>query len=310
MTMLEAFNMMDQFNSFTEGTWDPESHEPQYHETHPQSSMSMQDCFNMYRTDHMPSVSAFAGYISPYPTNNWDTSSGILDLIEDSSRLPSIAPKLDPNKIFSSDVAALRALASDQNKITKMFEKRLVESLADKGKFGLTEDDVEAMQALTSARSAILSIQNAQINIKKNIADLKIKQQQQQNANGVPGIGGGSGMNSMDVGKSFMDKIFDVPSQPPIDVNYVTNDVGLEQASQVIDDLIPNVGTNTIYESSNPTTYVVVGESDDDVDFETYTADGRLIPDYPNPTTHIESIDREAKKATDDLMVEYPVKFR
>ena len=83
----------------------------------------------------------------------------------------------------------------------KIFEKRLQESLTEKRKVGLTEEDVLAMQALTAANNAIVSSINQQVNIKKTIADLRIKQQQQQNtvataqANGATGGKYGSSPN-------------------------------------------------------------------------------------------------------------------
>lgn len=305
MSLFEMFNYMDQSSPFTEGSWDPQTHEPQYQDT-----SKMTEYYSMYKLQQ-PSY-AIDGYISPYATNNWDTSSGILNYIDDNTRLPALDQKMDPNRIFTSDIAALRALASDQNKIVKMFEKRLVESLADKGKFGLNEDDVNAMQALTAARAAIVNISKEQIQIKKNIADLKLKQQQQSGMSNQPGNAGGNNnsISGIDVGRSFMDKIFDMPAHQPIDVNYSVPEVSLEQASQVIDNLVPNVNEVISYESSAPTTYVVVGESDDDVEFATYDSTGQLISDYPNPSSHIETIDRENRRATDDLLVSYPIKFK
>ena len=57
------------------------------------------------------------------------------------------------------------------------------------------------------------------------------------------------------------------------------------------------------------TTFVVIGLEADDYKFATYTPDGILIPDYPNPTTRIIYVDREKMIATDELMMEYPVKY-
>ena len=305
MGLFEAFQQMDQYNPFTEGSWDPTTHEPQYQDT-----SKMQEYYSMYKLQQ-PSY-AIEGYISPYPTNNWDTSSGILNYVDDSSRLPSLDQKIDPNRIFNSDIAALRALASDQNKIVKMFEKRLTESLTDKGKFGVNEDDINAMQAVTAGRNAIVGITKEQINIKKNIADIKLKQQQQAGMTGQVGSLGGSSVSGIDMGKSFMDRIFDMPArQPATDIQYSAPSVSLDQASQVIDDLIPSTVNATVsYESSSPTTYVVVGDKDEDAEFVTYDSSGNVIPDYPNPSSNIESIDRENRRATDDLLQQYPVKFK
>jgi hypothetical protein len=305
MGIFDAFKQMDQFNSFTEGSWDPTTHEPQY-----QDSSKIQEYYSMYKLTQ-PSY-AIDGYISPYPTNNWDTSSGILSYVEDTTRLPALDQRIDPNKIFNSDIAALRALASDQNKIVKMFEKRLTESLTDKGKFGVNEDDINAMQAVTAGRNAIVGITKEQINIKKNIADIRLKQQQQTNAV-QSSVSGSTGPSGIEMGKSFMDRIFDMPArQAATDIQYSAPSMSIEQASSVIDDLIPKdiVDSTVAYESMSPKTYVVVGEHDDDAEFVTYDSSGNIIPDYPNPTSHIESIDRENGKATDDLLQQYDVKFK
>lgn len=301
MDFFQAFQTLDNVSPFVEGSWDPKSHEPQYHDTN-----QMTEYYTMYKVQNPNS--SIEGHISPYASNNWDTSSGILNYVEDTSRLPALDQRIDPNRIFTSDIAALRALASDQNKIVKMFEKRLVESLADKSKFGLTEDDIEAMQALTAARSAIVNINKEQINIKKNIADIRIKQQQQSGIPGAPSSGGG--MSSMDIGRSIMDNLFDMPGQQPIQSTYQAQPVSLDQASAIIDDLVPTVSDETNYESMAPKTYVVVGDNDEEAEFVTYDSTGQVIPDYPNPTSHIESIDRENANAVDDLLVQYPVKFK
>ena len=304
MGIFDAFKQMDQVSPFVEGSWDPSTHQPQY-----QDSSKIQEYYSMYKLAQ-PSY-ALEGYISPYPTNNWDTSSGILQYVEDNTRLPALDQRIDPNRIFNSDIAALRSLAADQNKIVKMFEKRLTESLTDKGKFGLNEEDIEAMQAVTAGRNAIVGITKEQINIKKNIADIRLKQQMQQQTTG--NVGGGSGVSAVSMSKEFMDSVFNLPARS-VDMGTVNDDTvdteSLDQAAQLIDTLIPEVSDSVKYESMSPRTMVVVGESDDDVSFETYDSNGNVIEGYNNPTTHIKTIDRESRKAIDDLDVRYDIKFK
>ena len=272
-----------------------------------------------------PQLYNLDGYISPYASNNWGASSECLKaILDDGSRLPTLTEaKIDPNKIFNSDISALKSLAADQQRITKMFEKKLIEGLSEKGKVGLTEVDIEAMQALTSARSAITSINKEQINIKKNIADIRIKQSQQtmkqataSNSN-IDDVKNGT--SSFDVGRSILDSLFDSPSvnTPPSNMNMDPNSFVTQtedSASTVIDGIVSNVGgvnVYTQYESSTPTTYVVMSRhgSDSDYEFETYSESGELIPDYPKPSTKITSIDRESGTCVDDLLIQYPIKF-
>ena len=260
------------------------------------------------------------GYISPYSSNNWGGTSSILQYIDDDSRLPGFEQKLDPNRIFTAETNALRTQAADQQRAVKLFEKRFFESLNEKGKVGLTEEDIEAMSALTSARAAITAINKEQINIRKNIADLKIKIQQNKNAaTATPTTTGGSmkGVGAMEIGRSILDNVFDAPGiqysspqyQQQVASSYAETDIN--KASAVLDALVPSgVNSAVAFESAEPTTYVVLGDSDDDVEFVTYGSDGNIIPDYPVPDARIENIDREAKTATDQYLVQYPVKFK
>lgn len=313
MNYLEMFNKLESVQPSDSSNVDKEYCQPTYYEN-PQVN-NWQDDFSGFRTS--PVLYNLDGYISPYASNNWGGTSAIMKSLDDEIHNPPLTDKIDPNKIFNSDISALKVLAADQKKVAKIFEKRLMESLTDRGKVGLNEEDIMAMQALTSSYNAIASINKEQINIKKNIADLRIKQNQNKmsgNSNEGGNVGS-RGMNSVDVGRSILDSIFDAPSStmsnatvPP--TNYqVSSDT---DASNLIDSIIPSSESNPYiqYESANPTTYVVVGDSDEDVEFMTYDASGELISDYPNPTSKITKIDREANMATDEYLVQYPLKTK
>ena len=69
-----------------------------------------------------------------------------------------------------------------------------------------------------------------------------------------------------------------------------------------------SVNKYTQYERLNPTTYLMVGQSDDDVEFATFSSDGELLEDYPNPVSNIEKIDRDLGVAIDDLKRKYPIR--
>ena len=284
--------------------------EPQYQD---QPTMSWEDAFSNFKTH--PVLYNMDGFISPYSSNNWGGNSKILQYIDDQSRLPALENKIDPNKIFTAEINGLRALEADQQKVLKLFEKKFYESLSEKGKIGLTEEDIEAMAAITSGRTAIANINKERVNIKKNIADIRIKQNQQNN-NGAPvgstATGGGYGGNVMDIGRSMLDQIFDTPSMTPnmpsTNIDYTP--LNSSDAGRVLDNLVPNVNSNLQYESREPKTYVVVGDTDQDISFETYDSEGNLMPDYPAPNVDVSSItiDRDANKAVDGYLVEYPLK--
>jgi hypothetical protein len=259
------------------------------------------------------------GYISPYANGHWGASSDIMQALASQVELGPMQERMDPNKIFTSDIAALRTLAADQIKIVRVFERKLLESLNDKGKFGLNEDDIEAMQALTSARSAITQINKEQIAIKKSIAELKLKQQQAGQAGGPAGAAPSRPANAFDVGRSIMDTIFETPTPPANETIVVPNyqPIDPEEAASVLNGIVgdaQSLSPTIMYENDNPTTYVVVSDEDDGSkpEFVTLSSSGEILKDYPTPDVDMSklTIDRVAKNAQDDLMQSYPVKFR
>lgn len=264
-----------------------------------------------------PTLYNMDGYnISPYSSNNWGGTSNILQWIDRDERLGNTVDKVDPNKIFSSEMNGLRALASDQQKIIKMFEQKLVESLVDQRKNGLTESDIDALSALSTARSTIATITKEQSNIKKNITDIKLKQYQiadnkrnhEQMATGNGDTGGNMAPRNMSK-TSILDNIFNstIATNGGDPVNY-TGGSSMDPNSLI--DSITNPTSNHLqYESSNPTTYVVVdNDNDGRTSFETYSETGELLNDYPNPDSRIVSLDYDAGVATDELGQKYPIK--
>lgn len=309
MNISEMFGVLEEYQPIPEEQQmtTTSSYEPMYRDTPmafgPKTNWDWEDTF---KTALSPVLYNVDRYMSPYASNNWGNTTGILSVLSDESRLPSLEEKIDPNRIFNSDLVALQSLAADQQKIVKLFDRQLTDSLNEKGKVGLTEEDIEAMQALTAARSAITTISKEKASIKKSIAELKIKQQQNSMKANAAAMGQDGVLASpISVGRSIMDTIFETGGNVPSQGSYSAPSYN----DAMMDNIDPNGNMNNLqYENMNTTTYVVLGDTDDDVSFETYTEDGRLLPDYPNPTSIIEKIDRDAMIAVDDLMVQYPIK--
>jgi len=258
-------------------------------------------------------------YLEPLGSDNWGGVTGIMATFDEASRSPGalVDNRIDPNKIYTSELAALRSSAADQVRITKLFEKKLMEGLKDKDKFGLNENDILAMQALTAARSAVTGINKEMITIKKNISELRLKQQQssKQLTNADPGVVPTT-PGSIEMGHSMLDDVFNsavaVPVEyhpsPQYDPQTVENDVN--RAAGLLDDILPspNVNQYAKYETERPTTYVMIGDSDDDVEFATFNDNGDLLEDYPNPISEIVEINREGGYAKDSLLRTYELK--
>lgn len=294
---------------------DLESQQQQQMYTNPQAFVNE---FNAYRMEPTLYPNA-TQYISPYAYDNWGGVTGIIASFDESARAPGtiIDNKIDPNKIYTAELAALRTSAADQVRITKLFEKKLMEGLKDKDKFGLNENDIEAMQALTAARSAVTGINKEMINIKKNISELRLKQQQQQMARGVASQGDGAVLptTNSDLGHSVLDDIFDkLPAGTPIhyestyDPQAVAADI--DRAVGILDGTVNagQIDKYTRYENENPSTVVLIGDSDDDTEFATFSESGELLDDYPNPVSDITEINREAGYAKDSLNRTYELR--
>ena len=280
---------------------------------------SWSEQFAGYKT--RPVLYNIEGYIYPYASNNWGGGCNILSAIDDESRLPRLDNKIDPNKIFTSDIAALKTLAADQLKITNMFKKKLMEGLTDRGKVGLNENDTMAMQALTSAVNAIASINKEQVAIKKNIADIRLKQQQMNHgSNGNSGSGDGvvatHGISNMASGRNMLDDIFSssfaasssVPVSIPENGDYASGTP--EDAAKIVDNLIPTVDEGINREVLHATTYVVVNADGSEPVFETYNDKDELLDSDCNPTSEITDIDLDRSRARDSLLNEYILKIR
>ena len=272
--------------------------------------------FNAYRTEPTLFPNA-TQYISPYTYDNWGGVTGIIASFDESTRDPGtiVENKIDPNKIYTAELAALRTSAADQVRITKLFEKKLMEGLKDKDKFGLNENDILAMQALTSARAAVTGINKEMIGIKKNISELRLKQQQQQMARATGTVDGGVvPTTSSDNGHDFLDKIFNLPGNP---VGYDSNlydtqasQADIARANDILDQTVGmgKLDKYTMYENENPSTVVLIGDSDDDVEFATYSESGELLEDYPTPISDIVEIDRQSGFAKDSLNRTYELR--
>ena len=277
------------------------------------------DAFANYQTQPQLYPNIGTLICSPYPEDNWGNVTGILSTFDEEVRFPQRDDKIDPNRIFTNDIAALRSLAADQIRVKKLFEKRLTESLKDKDKFGLNENDIMAMQALTAANNAVTSINKEQIQIKKNIADIRLKQQQQRaqqtNAGATNAGGGNEGYtNSSMIGRQIMDDIFStvgttVSTTSPVEYSDAQQ-MDINQAASILDNLIPSNPTSTAYETLNPTTYAIIDQSGNPIGYETYDSNGNVIMDYDNPTTPIKEVDPTSMTAIDDCERQYPVKYK
>ena len=300
---------------------------PAFYNSFSTSEQSWEDAFKSFKT--RPIMYNIEGYCSPYSSDNWTRPSSMMALIDDRTRIPLVEDKIDPNKIFNSELNGLRTIEADQTKITKMFERRLMESLTEKGKFGLTEEDIEAMATLNAARANLTSINKEKTNIKKVIAELKIKQAQHAGETSAV-TGNGKGGDATDFGKFMLDNIFNIPStqQPALPANTSTptnaetpvipttainyTPIDDSGARDIIDKVFPTVSDEVAYERDGVRLCVVYDEpGSDKYTFEARDRDNNPVPGYDIPSDlEITDIIPETHKAIDNRKRELEVIYR
>ena len=315
-SMMDAMGMLNQncpFDGLDSSSYGIQPEQTTTWEGGPYGADTFMDRFREYSAQprYIPNLD---GFINPYVAGMWNTPTTTLDVMFDQQMFGE-PDKIDPNRIFSSDIASLKTLAADQAKIVKLFERKVVESLTDKGKFGVNEDDIEAMQALSSARTMLLSISKEQAAIKKNITELRIKQQQAGGPAATAGNTGGRPVSAFDVGRSVLDNIFDVPMGGN---HYVDGGGGafptadIDEAEKTLNSIVPSseVPIETQYENEKPQTFVVVDpEGKQQPEYRVFNQDGELMEEYPVPAAPIKEkdINRESKVMKTELQESYPV---
>lgn len=285
-------------------TFDPNTFQPTYNGRELNTN-------SYYPPDEQPAPVYFnySKFAEPPVSAYFGSSVNAVELLEDPSMVPVIDRRVDPNKIFNPDIQSFKTLAADQFRMTKLFEKKLTESLTEKGKIGLTEDDITAMQALTSARAAIASINKEQVAVKKTIAELKIKQQQQaREANGSTESGGRSNNAPSGFTTQMLDDIFMAtehvtPMTPPQSVPGVTN-----FSSSTFDPstILPEVSDTIEYEARDVHIEVHVGPTGDTpTDIVAVDKDGSIVENYPLGNINIVDVDRDLGLAKDSFNISH-----
>lgn len=224
-------------------------------------------------------------YIEPYNSRYFGSSLTSVMACEDLSFVPVNDLRIDPNKIFNSDIQAMKNLAAEQYKLKKVFEKKFLEVMNDKNKYGLTEDDITAMQALTAANTSIGNYTKEIVNIKKVATELKIKAAQAAKENNM--MNGGNmqspqSRNPYDSARTLLDGIFDAAkdvSEMTIGNDFKAPEIDPETYNDVVD-----VGDNIRTEAMKAKTYAIVGENNKVTEFVTADGNGDIMSDVENPS--------------------------
>ena len=313
-SMFDAIGIMNNscpFESLDSSAYGVEPQQTSNWTDEPYSPNTFMERFHEFSA--VPQYIPMDGFINPFVGGLWNTPTTTLDVTYNQEMFGP--EKIDPNRIFSSDIASLKTLAADQAKLIKVFERKAMEMYTDKGAYGLNEDAIAAMQAATSARSALLSIIKEQASIKKNITELRIKQQQTV-AGGGPAAAAtpGRSASAFDVGRAIVDNIFNMPNPSSVPSPPLTQypETSIDDASNMLENVVSvdEVPETVKFEKDNPKIHVMIGDDPNDRKYVTLNGHNEVMPDYPPPKAAIKEVDLDSRVALDELENKYPVIYK
>lgn len=225
---------------------------------------------------------------------------------------------VDYRKEFENEAALYKALLVDQSKFTDSLQKEydLIKSTKSSAR-GINKITSELIENINSARSLSMQLVDKQVNIKKHIADLSMKQRKEL------GTGAMDESNLAEFGSSYMKQILDNrhlfnDGSGNITVNDMNDDDILDGISISLDNIQEGDFVNTArgsetdkylkYEGSGVRVLVVI--KDDDVEnyhFRAVDGNGDIIDDYPLPYKSAISVNRSTDVATDGYGVKYDI---
>lgn len=210
---------------------------------------------------------------------------------------------IDYKKEFEQEMALYRNLLIDQNKFTDSLQKEYDAISSRKSSArGTSKAITDLVQNITSARQLSMQLVEKNVNIKKTIADLNMKERKENKEQ--------NGDNSMsDFASSYLRQIVNerqsiVNPQVAGDTEIV--DFSEDQISNFLSDSLSDVDRSEEvdlylkYENQNVKIYVVMNPNDsEDYYFLAKDENGVEIEDYPLPDHTKMSINRSTEIATD-----------
>lgn len=229
---------------------------------------------------------------------------------------------IDFKKEFEPDIALFKNLLMDQNKFTESLQKQYNYIQGTKSSArGVNKQLTDLVENITQARSLSMQLVDKNVQIKKLVAELTMKQRKE-----LGGIGEDDQSGLTDFASSYMRSILDNrrlamdPSNAEIvdmdeDVLFDELDSVLASEAEENSDLARDASVDKYlqYENDNVSVHVSIpkdASGKDDIDnytFEAYAENGTYIDDYPLPTHSKISVNRSTNIATDTFGNKYPI---
>lgn len=215
----------------------------------------------------------------------------------------------DYNKEFETDAKLIRNLLVEQTKFTDALQRRYNTMAETKSSArGVGKFTTDLIAAVNQARTLSMQLVEKQVNLKKTIADLTMKEKKEFGQNDAAGED--MGLYSSRFLKEMINERGMINSMDGYDVPTDDSDI-----SDLFDAVTESIGDDTNseetdkyleYERSNVTIYACVNDNDDAY-FEARDEDGNVISDYPLPDMTKLNINRSTNVASDKYSTKYPI---
>ena len=221
---------------------------------------------------------------------------------------------VDYKKEFEPEMALFRNLLIDQNRFTDDLQKEFdsIKSVKSSSR-GVPKQLADLIENITDARTLSMQLVEKNVNAKKMIAELTLKQKKEM------GALNGESENMADFASSYMKKLLSERNQllSGSGDNSIQNYNNPDEIFDVIadsleaDGLLNDTEETDLYlkyENSNITVYVVI--EDNDIENYTFRAidDNDIeVLDYPMPLRSKISVNRSTNIATDEYGKKFPI---
>lgn len=218
----------------------------------------------------------------------------------------------DYNKEFETEAALIKNLLQDQSRFTDSLQQEYDKIKSTKSTVrGVTKAISDLIENINGARALSMQLVEKNINLKKLIAELSIKEKKEL------GLGNDGG-DINNFAASYLNKMINERGN-------LLNGTGVAEVGEFTDDEMFNALSEGLtdtdrsedvekylkYENRNITTYISVNNDDiEDFNFISKDEEGEIVEDYPVPQVSSISVNRSTNIATDNYGKKYPIIWR
>ena len=223
--------------------------------------------------------------------------------------------EVDYRKEFEVEAALYKNLLQDQTRFTDSLQKEYDAIRSTKSSSrGVTKTLTELIQQITSARSLSMQLVEKNVNVKKLIADLSLKQKKEL------GLLSGDAENLGEFASSYLKQMMDerknIVNGSSDDTEIIDYGEDDDELSSFLNEQLGETDRTEAaqkqleYENLNVKIYAVIyNDNAEDYDFVAYDDNNEIIDDYPVPVKTSLSINRSTGVATDTYGRKYFIKW-